>query len=94
LLQEIKVWFSPSRSASQGNRIDILVIAIVAVRCGADDLTGIEAFGKSNEITAIPELLEVLFLKGCIVTIDAMSGQKKIAEQILAQGGDYVLARK
>jgi predicted transposase YbfD/YdcC len=170
--------------------IDILVIAIAAVLCGADDLTGIEAFGKakiewfgrflelkngipshdtfgrvlsllaptafqacfrgwiesvrtqyeeevisvdgktlrrshnrkgglgplhivsawasrnglvlgqcatdakSNEITAIPELLEVLFLKGCIVTIDAMGCQKKIAEQIIAQGGDYVLALK
>lgn len=44
---------------------------------------------KSNEITAIPRLLE-----GCIVTIDAMGCQSKIAEQIIAQGGDYVLALK
>jgi hypothetical protein len=43
---------------------------------------------KSNEITAIPELLEVLLLKGCIVTIDAMGCQKKIAQQIRDQGGD------
>ncbi len=49
---------------------------------------------KSNEITAIPELLEVLTLKGCIVTIDAMGCQKKIAQQIIDQGGDYVLALK
>ena len=49
---------------------------------------------KSNEITAIPELLEVLLLKGCIVTIDAMGCQKKIAQQIRDQGGDYVLALK
>jgi predicted transposase YbfD/YdcC len=49
---------------------------------------------KSNEITAIPELLEVLLLKGCIVTIDAMGCQKKIAQQIIDQGGDYVLALK
>lgn len=49
---------------------------------------------KSNEITAIPELLEVLMLKGCIVTIDAMGCQKKIAQQIIDQGGDYVLALK
>jgi predicted transposase YbfD/YdcC len=49
---------------------------------------------KSNEITAIPELLKVLDLHGCIVTIDAMGTQKAIAEQIVAQGGDYVLALK
>jgi predicted transposase YbfD/YdcC len=49
---------------------------------------------KSNEITAIPQLLAFLHLKGCIVTIDAMGCQTKIAEQIVAQGGDYVLALK
>jgi predicted transposase YbfD/YdcC len=47
---------------------------------------------KSNEITAIPELLEWLEIKGCIVTLDAMGCQKEIAEQIVNQGGDYVLA--
>ena len=40
---------------------------------------------KSNEITAIPELLKVLDVSGCIVTIDAMGCQKAIAEQIVAQ---------
>jgi len=49
---------------------------------------------KSNEITAIPRLLELLVLEGCIVTIDAMGCQTKIAEQIIAAGGDYVLALK
>jgi len=49
---------------------------------------------KSNEITAIPELLRVLDIKGCIVTIDAMGCQKKIAKQIIEQKGDYVLALK
>jgi len=49
---------------------------------------------KSNEITAIPRLLELLHLKGCIVTIDAMGCQTKIAAQIIAQGGDYLLALK
>ena len=49
---------------------------------------------KSNEITAIPELLENLLVRGCIVTIDAMGCQKAIAEQIVEQGGDYVLALK
>lgn len=49
---------------------------------------------KSNEITAIPLLLEALDLSGCIVTIDAMGCQTKIAEQIIDQGGDYVLSLK
>ena len=49
---------------------------------------------KSNEITAIPELLRLLALKGCIVTIDAMGCQTEIAQTIIDQGGDYVLALK
>ena len=49
---------------------------------------------KSNEITAIPELLKVLDIKGCIVTIDAMGTQKALAKPISEQGGDYVLALK
>lgn len=49
---------------------------------------------KSNEIVAIPELLGYLELSGAIVTIDAMGCQRGIAEQIVAQGGDYVLAVK
>ena len=49
---------------------------------------------KSNEITAIPELLALLVLKGCIVTIDAMGCQRTIAETIVEQGADYVLALK
>ena len=49
---------------------------------------------KSNEITAIPELLELLDLEGAIVTIDAMGCQKEIAAEIVGQGGEYVLAVK
>lgn len=49
---------------------------------------------KSNEITAIPELLKVLDLDGCIVTIDAMGCQTKIAQDIVTQGADYILAVK
>jgi len=49
---------------------------------------------KSNEINAIPELLKALDLKDNIVTIDAMGCQKKIAKQIVDQGGDYVLNLK
>jgi predicted transposase YbfD/YdcC len=49
---------------------------------------------KSNEITAIPELLELLALQGCIVTIDAMGCQRAIAQQIVERRADYVLALK
>jgi len=49
---------------------------------------------KSNEITAIPLLLRLLALEGCIVTIDAMGTQTKIAAQIVEQEGDYALALK
>lgn len=49
---------------------------------------------KSNEITAIPALLEVLDLEGCIVTLDAMGTQTEIAERIREQEADYVLALK
>jgi predicted transposase YbfD/YdcC len=49
---------------------------------------------KSNEITAIPKLLEILDLSGCIVTIDAMGCQKEIAKTIIDKNADYVLALK
>jgi predicted transposase YbfD/YdcC len=49
---------------------------------------------KSNEITAIPALLELLDLRGALVTIDAMGCQKKIAAQVVDQGGDYLLTVK
>lgn len=49
---------------------------------------------KSNEITAIPELLQALEIVGCIVTIDAMGCQKEIAQKIVKQEADYVLALK
>jgi len=49
---------------------------------------------KSNEITALPDLLHQLPLAGCVVTIDAMGCQREIAQQILDGGGDYVLGLK
>lgn len=49
---------------------------------------------KSNEITAVPELLRALELAGCIVTLDAMGCQKKIAKEIIESDADYVLALK
>lgn len=50
--------------------------------------------GKSNEITAIPKLLDLITLHGAVVSIDAIGCQKTIAQQIIAGGGDYILAVK
>jgi len=49
---------------------------------------------KSNEITAIPHVLELLSLEGVIITLDAMGTQRTIAEQVITGGGDYILALK
>src|SRR5262249_30424684 len=49
---------------------------------------------KSNEITAIPHLLDLITVKGAVVTIDAMGCQKEIAAKIVEKGADYVLALK
>jgi predicted transposase YbfD/YdcC len=50
--------------------------------------------GKSNEIKAVPTLLAMLDVRGCIVTCDALNTQKGLAAQVIEQGGDYVLALK
>jgi DDE_Tnp_1-associated/Transposase DDE domain len=57
-------------------------------------LAQIATDAKSNEITAVPKLLEMLSLKGTIVTVDALNCQREIAQKIVDQGGDYVLALK
>src|SRR5215831_2167534 len=69
---------------------------LVSAWASANGLTlGQVAVGaKSNEVTAIPRLLELLDLQGCVVTIDAAGCQKDIAGQIVAKGADYVLALK
>lgn len=54
----------------------------------------IKVDNKSNEITAMPQLLKVLYLKGAIVTIDAMGCQKNVVSQIIEQEADYVIALK
>ncbi len=53
-----------------------------------------KVYEKSNEITAIPELFQLLDISGCLVTIDAMGCQKKIAQKILEKNADYLLAVK
>ena len=69
---------------------------LVSAWASANTLTlgQVQTEEKSNEITAIPRLLEMLELKGCIVTIDAMGCQKEIAQTILDRSADYVLAVK
>ena len=57
-------------------------------------LAQVKVDDKSNEITAIPELLRALAIGGCLITIDAMGCQREIAQQIVDQEGDYVLALK
>jgi len=49
---------------------------------------------KSNEMTAVPELLKLLFIKGCIVTVDALNCQKDIARTVIEREADYVFALK
>lgn len=71
-------------------------IHMVSAWCNANELVlgQQKVDGKSNEISAIPELLELLVLKGCIVTIDAIGCQQSIAEKIVDRQADYILAVK
>jgi len=72
-------------------------INIVSAWCSGDKLVlgQVRAGEKSNEIRAIPELLDMLFIKGAIVTIDAMGCQKEIATKIVKEKkADYVLSLK
>jgi len=57
-------------------------------------LAQIATDAKSNEITAVPQLLKLLSLKGTIVTVDALNCQRAIASKIIDQGGDYAFALK
>ncbi len=57
-------------------------------------LGAIDTPDKSNEITVLPELLRLLDIKGCVVTLDAMGCQKKVVAQIIDQKGDYLISLK
>lgn len=74
----------------------LAALHLVSAWATANGLTlGQVAVGaQSNEITAIPRLIELLDLEGCVVTIDAAGCQKDIAAQIVGKGGDYLLALK
>lgn len=79
-----------SRGAGQG---PLHVVSAWAVERGVA-LGQVATDSKSNEITAIPELLDTIDVKGATVTIDAMGTQREIAAKIVDQGGAYVLALK
>jgi predicted transposase YbfD/YdcC len=80
------------RSASAGGKA-IHMVSAFAHGLGLT-LGQVKTAEKSNEITAIPELLDALLLKGCLVTIDAMGCQKAVAAKIVAQECDYALMVK
>jgi predicted transposase YbfD/YdcC len=69
---------------------------IVSAFCAKNELClgQVKVNSKSNEITAIPELLDLIAVKGCIVTIDAMGCQREIAKKIMAKEADYILMAK
>ena len=81
---------------SHDNRAGKQAIHLVSAWASANTLTlgQVKTEEKSNEITAIPRLLELLDLRGCIVTIDAMGCQKEIAQGIVDREADYLLAVK
>lgn len=82
-----------SRGSHDGNK---KAIHIVNAWLEENDLIlgQLKTAEKSNEITAIPELLDLLFIDGAIITIDAMGTQKSIAKKIVSSNADYVLALK
>ena len=81
-----------SKDESKGNRPSHVVSAWA---CDTSLVLGqLRVDEKTNEIKAIPELLEILCLKGCVVTIDAMGTQKEIAEKIIDKEADYILQVK
>jgi predicted transposase YbfD/YdcC len=81
---------------SQDSRLGKKAIAMVSAWATTNHLVlgQVKVRSKSNEITAIPQLLDVLEVSGCIVTIDAIGCQPKIAAKIVKKQADYVLAVK
>lgn len=81
------------RGSGSGGESAIHMVSVFATDLGL--VLGQEKVAeKSNEITAIPELLDAFALKGCLVSIDAMGCQKAIAQKIIARRGDYLLGVK
>ena len=78
-------------SHDRGRGLDPLHLVSVWAQANHLVLAQTAVADQSNEITAIPELLRMLYLEGCIVSLDAMDCQKAIARQIREQEADYVL---
>lgn len=81
------------RGSGGGGKAAIHMVGAFASESGLA-LAQVKTEDKSNEITAIPELLDALILNGCIITLDAMGCQKSIVEKIVERGGDYVISLK
>ena len=82
------------RSSDKANCKSPIHMASACATANGVELGQVKTDDRSNETTAIPELLKTLEVKGCAVTIDAMGCRKKSARQIVNQGADYVLAVK
>ena len=80
------------RAHNEGESIPCIVSAWASEAGVA--LGQVQVDDKSNEITAVPQLLDMLILNGCIVTLDAMGCQKDIADHIIEKKADYVLSLK
>lgn len=81
------------RGSGCGGKSAIHMVGAFAAETGLA-LAQVKTEDKSNEISAIPELLDALILNGCIVTLDAMGCQKAIVKKIVERGGDYVISLK
>ncbi len=82
-----------ARRTKDARKAPLHVVSAFSSECGLV-LGQLACEEKSNEITAIPKLLEMLEINGCIVTIDAMGTQTEIAKKITEKGADYILALK
>ena len=80
------------RGVGRGGKTPYIVNAWSSA--GGYVLGGVKVEEKSNEITAVPKLLDLLRLEGCVVTLDAMGCQRDIAKRIVGRNADYVLALK
>lgn len=85
---------TPRSSYQRGDRQSTIHM-VNAFACANRVVLGqVKTSEKSNEITAIPELIQLLDVQGTLVLIDAMGCQTSIAEQIVEQGGDYLFTVK
>ena len=81
-------------SYHQDDKKDAIYMVSAFAEANEVVLGQIKVESKSNEITAVPKLLDLLDIRGCLITIDAMGCQTKIAKKIVDKGGDYLLAVK